>query len=145
MKPVSVSDSIVEEITIRGSAERIFSALTDPQQRVKWWGQEGRFQTTRMESDLRPGGKWMMSGQGIGHPFEVHGEYRRVEPPRLLEFTWNPSWQEIPGESVILIELDERDGVTKVRLTHSELSESARAIHKGWAQILGWLRTHVEG
>ena len=45
--------TIVKEITIKGSAERIFEALTNPDQRMKWWGAEGRFQTTQMESDLR--------------------------------------------------------------------------------------------
>jgi len=37
MNPMSQRDTIVEEITIKGSAERIFEALTDPSQRVKWW------------------------------------------------------------------------------------------------------------
>ena len=52
----NISDTIVQEITINGSAERIFEALTNPGQRVRWWGAEGRFQTTHMESDLRLGG-----------------------------------------------------------------------------------------
>jgi len=34
MNPASVSDTIVQEITINGSANRIFDALTDPDQRV---------------------------------------------------------------------------------------------------------------
>jgi len=36
MNPVSESDAIVEEITIKGSAERIFQALTNPEARIKW-------------------------------------------------------------------------------------------------------------
>ena len=88
MNPTNVGDTIVQEITIKGSAKRIFEALTNPGQRVKWWGSEGRFQTTHMESDLRPGGKWMMRGNGMGgKPFKVTGQYRQIEPPRLLVFT----------------------------------------------------------
>ena len=60
MNPTSVSGTIVQEITIKGPAERIFEALTNPDERMKWWGAEGKFQTTQMESDLRPGGKWVM-------------------------------------------------------------------------------------
>jgi uncharacterized protein YndB with AHSA1/START domain len=42
-----------------------------------------------MESDLRPGGKWMMRGIGMGKKaFIVAGEYRQIERPRLLVFTW---------------------------------------------------------
>jgi hypothetical protein len=36
--------------TINAPAERVFEALTNPDQRVKWWGAAGRFQTTHMES-----------------------------------------------------------------------------------------------
>ena len=146
MNPTSVSDTIVQEIAIKGTAERVFEALIDPGQRVKWWGGEGRFRANYMESDLRPGGKWMMRGNGLGgKPFQVTGKYLQVEPPRLLVFTWLPDWQQDAVESVVRFDLEESNGVTRVRLTHSGLtSETSRLSHKGWPQILSWLRTYVE-
>ena len=146
MNPTSVRDAIVQEIEIKGPVNRVFEALVNPGQRVKWWGGEGRFQAKQMESDLRPGGKWMMQGNGLGgRPFKVTGEYLQVEPPRLLVFTWLPDWQEGAVESVLRFDLDEKDGVTTVRLTHSGLtSEASRQSHQGWSQILNWLRTYVE-
>ena len=146
MNPTSVNDTIVQEIAIRGPVNRVFEALVNPDQRVKWWGGEGRFQAQHMESDLRPGGKWMMQGDGLGgKPFQVRGEYLQVEPPRLLVFTWLPDWQEDAVESVVRFDLEESDGITTVRLTHSGLtSETSRLSHKGWPQILTWLRTYVE-
>jgi len=144
MNPASVSESIVEVITIQASAARIFEALTNPAERMKWWGMEGRFVIKHIESDLRPGGKWLMSGDGVGHPFRVSGIYRKVEPPRLLEFTWLPDWQGDSTESVVRFELEEKDGATTVRLTHSGLSETARTSHRGWPQILGWLQAYTE-
>jgi uncharacterized protein YndB with AHSA1/START domain len=147
MNPMSVSDdTIVQDIAIRGSADRIFEALTDPDQRVKWWAAEGRFQATHVESDLRHGGKWIMQGNGMGgKPFKVSGEYRQIEPPRLLVFSWLPDWQEDAVESVVRIELEEKNGVTTVRLTHSGLtSETSHISHKGWPQILAGLRAYVE-
>jgi uncharacterized protein YndB with AHSA1/START domain len=142
---MNISDAIVEVITIKGSAERVFAALTDPSQRVKWWGSEGRFHVTHIESDLRPGGKWMMRGTGYGKPFMVMGEYREIERPRLLVFSWLPDWQEDATESLVRFDLEEKEGVTTVRLTHSGLaSESSRASHKGWPQILRWLQAYVE-
>ncbi|MFZ0964722.1 MAG: SRPBCC domain-containing protein [Terriglobia bacterium] len=146
MNPTSAGDTIVQEIAIKGSAERVFEALTDPGQRVKWWGSEGRFQTTHMESDLRPGGKWMMRGIGMGgKPFTVQGKYRQIERPRILVLTWLPDWQEDAVETIVRFDLNEKNGITTVRLTHSGLtSESSRASHKGWPQVLGWLQAYVE-
>jgi uncharacterized protein YndB with AHSA1/START domain len=146
MHPANEMDQIVQEITIRGSAERIFEALTDPAQLVQWWGAEGRFQTTHAESDLRPGGKWRMRGAGMGgKPFQVSGEYRQIEPPRLLVFTWLPDWQADATETIVRIDLEEKGGSTTVRLTHSGLtSESSRSSHKGWPQVLAWLQAYVE-
>ncbi len=147
MKPTTTSDTIVQEITIKAQADRIFRALTDPGQLVKWWGAEGRFQTTEMNSDLHPGGKWMMRGTGMGgKPFTVCGQYREIERPRLLVFTWLPDWQEDATETLVRFDLEEKNGVTMVRLTHSGLtSESARSSHRGWPQILSWLQAYAEG
>jgi uncharacterized protein YndB with AHSA1/START domain len=146
MNPTITNDTIVQEIVIKAPAERVFEALTNLDQRTKWWGAEGRFQTSHMESDLRPGGKWMMRGIGIGgRPFTIRGEYRQVELPRLLVFTWLPDWQEDVFETLVRFDLTEENGITAVRLTHSGLAtESSRLSHKGWPQILIWLQTYCE-
>jgi len=146
MNLTDASDTIVKEITIKASAERIFAALTDPDQRVTWWGADGRFRTTQMESDLRPGGRWVMRGIGLGgKPFSVAGEYRNIERPRLLVFTWLPDWHEGATESLVRFDLEEKDGVTTLRLTHSRLTGEGLRVHQGWPQILTWLRAYVEG
>jgi uncharacterized protein YndB with AHSA1/START domain len=146
MNQSSAGDTIVQEIAIKGRAERIFDALTSPEERVKWWGAEGRFKATHMESDLRPGGKWLMSGIGMGgRPFTVHGVYRKIERPRLLAFTWLPSWQQDSLETLVCFDLDEQDGITTVRLTHSGLTtENSRAQNRGWPDVLARLQAYVE-
>jgi uncharacterized protein YndB with AHSA1/START domain len=146
MNHSSEGGTITEEIRIAAHADQIFVALTSPEERVKWWGTEGRFKTTHMESDLRPGGRWLMRGIGIGgKPFTVQGEYREITRPHLLAFTWLPSWQEDALESLVRFDLEEKDGVTVVRLTHSGLTtESARTQHRGWPDILAWLRAYLE-
>jgi uncharacterized protein YndB with AHSA1/START domain len=138
-------DVIVQEISIRGSADRVFDALARPEERVAWWGRASRFRATRMESDLRPGGRWTMWFETPRGPARVDGEYRAVERPRLLEFTWNPSWFDSAG-SVVRIEIEESEGVTRVRLTHSGLAgEADRANSSGWPDLLAALLAHVEG
>ena len=138
-------DAIVQEITIKAPAARVFEALTDPTQRMKWWGQEGRFETTNAESDLRLGGRWLMSGMGMGRPFRVEGVYRIIERPSVLAFTWLPSWDEQATETLVRFDLHEQNGFITVRLTHSGFAtEGSRARHQGWPQILSWLKAYVE-
>ena len=146
MNQTAADETIVQQITIKAPAERIFAALTKPEQRTQWWGAEGRFQATHMESDLRPGGKWLMRGKGMGgRDFHVEGTYVSVEPPRLLAFTWLATWDPSGRESLVRFDLEEKDGVTTVRLTHSRLSIESARTHKGWPDILEWLRAYVEG
>jgi uncharacterized protein YndB with AHSA1/START domain len=146
--PAAAADTIVQEITIDAPANRVFDALTVPSERVRWWtAPDGRFRTTNMESDLRPGGRWAMTGtRGDGQPFSIMGEYRAVVRPALLEFTWLPSWQGDDTESLVKIELTEAGGTTHVRLTHSGLTtERSRSSHRGWPQVVGWLKDYAEG
>jgi uncharacterized protein YndB with AHSA1/START domain len=146
MNTTVADGTIVGEIAIKASAARIFEALTDPEQRIKWWGLKGRFETAEVESDLRVGGRWAMRGTGMaGTPFRVSGEYRRIERPRVLAFTWLPSWDDEATETLVRFDLDEKDGVTTVRLTHSGFkTEGSRARHQGWPQILTWLQGYCE-
>jgi uncharacterized protein YndB with AHSA1/START domain len=138
------ADSIVQEITIRASAEVVFDALAQPEQRLAWWGRTGRFRTTRMESDLRQGGKWTMWFETPHGPTTLSGEYRVIDRPRVLEFTWCPGWYG-SSETVVRVELEPTNDGTRVRLTHSKLvTEADRANNTGWPDLLAALRNHLE-
>ena len=52
------------EIHIDAPPDRVFSAITDPRQVPRWWGQQGMYQITNWHGDLRPGGKWRSEGAG---------------------------------------------------------------------------------
>src|SRR6516225_2218612 len=72
------------------------------------------------------------SGTGFGRPFTIKGEYRTIEPPHMLAFTWLPDWQQNPTETLVRFDLTEKDGLTTVRLTHSGLTPKAcRRIRAG--------------
>jgi uncharacterized protein YndB with AHSA1/START domain len=136
-------EPIVIETQVRASAARVFEALTDPSQRVLWWRAAGKFQADQMESDLRPGGLWLMRGSAGGAQLTIRGEYRVIEPPRVLEFTWKPSWPEVT--TILRFELAEQDGVTTVRLTHSGFDRpQVRGRYQGWPFVLSSLRDYVE-
>jgi uncharacterized protein YndB with AHSA1/START domain len=143
-----IGDAIVQEVRIKASPGRIFNALTNPAELLKWWAAEGRFKTTHVESDLRPGGKWMMRVEGGCGPETtssiVHGEYRKIEPPHLLAFTWIRDGENAP-ETLVCWELHEYDDVTTVRVTHSGLtSESLLLRNSGWPLIQSLLQTYIE-
>lgn len=143
MKPTDAGDTIVAEIIVNASAERVFEALVDPRQRIQWWGIKGRFETTHMESDLRVGGAWEMRGKQMeGKPFTLRGEYLRIERPRLLEFTF-ADWE--AHSSVVRFELEENGGITNVRLVHSGFANrAAQEKYQGWPWLLSLLKAHVE-
>jgi uncharacterized protein YndB with AHSA1/START domain len=147
MNQVSSTDAIVQEIEIHAPAERIFEALVDPVQRLEWWGvaREGAAKPS-MQSDLRPGGKWEMHFDSwSGQPSSVRGEYREIDPPHLLSFTWLPDWYEEATETLVRIDLRENAGVTTVRLTHSGLAtEGDRSNHRGWPHLLSALQKFAE-
>lgn len=146
MSTIRTEETIVEEITINAPAGRIFEALTDPKQCIKWWGREGQYGWTAVESDLRTGGRLVMRGYGYGgKTVTVTGVYREIERPRLLVHTWLPDWQGDATESVVRWDLEERGDVTTVRITHSGLStETSRLSHRGWPAILSWLQEYTE-
>jgi uncharacterized protein YndB with AHSA1/START domain len=145
MNSTSIGDDvIVQEITIKVSAERVFDALTSPGELVKWWGVMGKFQLTGVESDLRPGGKWRFLVSVRGGTSVVGGEYRQIERPHLLVYTWVR--EEDAAQTVVRWELKENSGVTHVRVTHSGLTtERLRARNDGWPMIVGLLQAYVEG
>lgn len=145
MSQTRADESIVSEITIQAAPDRIFDALTVPEQRLAWWGGGGAmFKTEAMDSDLRVGGKWEMRGLTGERPFTISGEYREIDRPRALAFTWSPSWSPEAAGSLVRFELIERDGTTLVRITHSGLTAGAAKAHSGWMNILGWLKAHAE-
>lgn len=140
-------NTIVQEITIDAPAAKIFAALTEPDQLTQWWGEDEQYHTEHMEVDLRVGGSWRTTGTSAdGSSFSVEGEYRIVQPPHLLGFTWRYDWAGADAtETVVRYELIEQNGSTLVRVRHSGFAdvESRDEHNRGWVQVLGWLNAYV--
>jgi uncharacterized protein YndB with AHSA1/START domain len=111
------SDVTVErEIELPVSPEEAWAAITDADRLREWFANE-------VELDLREGGEGVFRWDD--------GEQRRavveeVDPLHRFAFTWNGGPD---GASTVVIELEEREGATLVRVR-----ESANA---GWATALG--------
>jgi uncharacterized protein YndB with AHSA1/START domain len=140
------ADELVNEIQIAAPPERVFQALVDPSQVVRWWGQSGMYRATEYHSDLRVGGKWSTIGVAADERrFEAKGEYLEVDPPRLLVHTWIASWTG-DVKTMVRWELEPTKSGTLVRIRHMGLAahpEIAQS-YKGWPIILGWLNAFLE-
>jgi uncharacterized protein YndB with AHSA1/START domain len=137
--------TILATVDIRAPIAKVFSALTNPAELPKWWGQNGIYQTTSMTADLREGGTWRSQGVGAdGAPFSVAGAYTIVEPPHRVEFTWRPDWDET--ETLVSFSLKEQDGTTRVTLRHSGFADNVPSCEShaaGWEMVFGWLNKFV--
>jgi len=154
------NNTIVAEIFIAAPPDRVFDALTDPKQMTQWWGEKGLYRLTENRVDLRVGGKWSTSGVGAdGKEFSVDGEYLVIDRPRLLVYTWNPSFYHIV-KTTVRCELEPRDvhGLqhrgpqrvgtgTFVKILQEGFAgnlEAAQGHSRGWVRVLGWLQAFVE-
>ena len=81
-------------VEIAAAPEAVFRALTDPTELPRWWGSPELYRTDDWKVDLRPGGKWSCQARSPQGDSEVRGEYLAIEPPRLLEYTWEPAWEQ---------------------------------------------------
>jgi uncharacterized protein YndB with AHSA1/START domain len=139
-------DAVVSEIQIAASPERVFEALVDPSQVVKWWGQKGIYVCQEFEADLRVGGRWRSAGvDGRGNPFETSGKFVEISPPRILAYTWVASWTG-DLETLVRWELEPSGEGTLARMRHSGFGvrpEAAQS-YRGWPRMLGWLQALLE-
>ena len=127
--------------------ELVWSAWTEPEQLVRWWGPHGW--STPLETvtmDVRPGGDFRLtsvSDEGVEMP--VIGVYREVvEPERLvLDEPAEGSWHE-GAESVVTF-ADLGDGRTElvIRATIQTTAEMRGNAERGMMATLDRLGEHL--
>ena len=146
-------DAIVSEIHIAAPAERVFQALIDPQQLMRWWNSE-ECKTEFFEMDTRPGGRWRfgtrkstLNVNGVNQ-FFCEGEVLEFDPPRLLAYTWIANWHDDKArKTIVRWELTPTKDGTHVKVTHSGLAQEAVArkdYSSGWPGVVEKLKKFVE-
>lgn len=119
--------------------ERVFRALTDPQELKLWFGPSEQHEVPVAEVDLRVGGRYRIDLRGpSGNLYRIVGEYREIRPPERLVYTWRWEIGDDVGETLVTIELRERSGSTDLTLTHERFPNGdARDQHRGgWSGCL---------
>lgn len=128
-------ETLVVRRFIRVPRERVFSAWLDPASLAQWMRPGGATGATA-EVDPRVGGKFRIVMLHGREEFEHTGEYRIIQPPARLSFTWiSPATDRKPTE--VTIDFLEREGGTEVVLTHRRLPSAQLESHRrGWTDIL---------
>lgn len=112
-----------------------FELFTDPNQLAKWWGPKG-FTIPSLEFDARVGERYRIQMQPPeGDAFYLIGEFREVEPPGRLAYTFR--WEEPDPEdveTVVELSLQDLGESTEVVLTQGAFKTEARwELHRrGW-------------
>jgi uncharacterized protein YndB with AHSA1/START domain len=121
---------------IAGAPSVVFAAFSTPDELAKWWGPEG-FTVASLDFNPRVGASYRIEMQPPeGDPFYLTGEFREVDPPARLAYTF--VWEDPdPDDVETLVELSFRDlgESTEVVLAQGPFkTEARRELHRnGWA------------
>ena len=113
----------------------VFAAFSVPSELAKWWGPQG-FTIPSIEFEPRVGGTYRIEMQPPeGDPFYLTGEFREVEPPDRLAYTF--AWEDPDPddvETLVGLSLRELGESTEVAFTQGPFkTEARRALHRdGW-------------
>jgi uncharacterized protein YndB with AHSA1/START domain len=130
------------ERSFSASPEEVFDAWTNPEVLRRWWMRDSSWSSPGCEVDLRVGGRYVLRMRDAdGELHVVGGEYREVDRPRRLVYTWR--WEgdggPNPGHvSIVTVEFHAAGDATTVVLEHSGLpSQESRTRHgAGWGSVL---------
>ena len=148
VKPVSWAEgtapvagaTAVFEVFIKTTPERLWEAITDPEQRKQYsFGVE-------THSDWTPGSDYKASIPGV---VEIAaGENIEVDPPRLLVQTFNALWSDEvkeQGTTRVTWEIEPVGSSCRLTVTHDQLPANANPeLYGGWPMILSGLKTLLE-
>lgn len=125
----------------------LFEVWSQPKHLANWWGPNG-FTMPSCEVDFRVGGNYricMRSPEGEDH--WVRGEYKVIDAPGRLVFTWlreNPDGS-IWCDTLVEITFEGSSGETRFRMMQTGFATSSqRDEHRGgWSESLNRLADYV--
>jgi uncharacterized protein YndB with AHSA1/START domain len=138
---MEVPDEVRKELTIGAPRERVWRALTEADELLRW------FPDRSAEVDLRPGGTFRLEWESNDGDT---GVFEEIDPPSRLVFRW---WQEGSEHRLrVEITLEEVEGGTRLVLVErgfGAFAEERRAEvwggnDTGWTNELEELRAYLE-
>jgi uncharacterized protein YndB with AHSA1/START domain len=153
-------DQVVIERIFDAPPDLIWQMWTEPEHFKAWYGPDGAtIPVSKM--DVRPGGSRLvcMEMDTPGGPMQMWftGEYREVIKNRRLVYTESMSDENgnalplqdtgtpggHPATTVVIINLEDLGGQTKMVLTHAGIAAGS-AGNAGWTMALDKLAAHLE-
>ncbi|HEU4860902.1 MAG TPA: SRPBCC domain-containing protein [Chitinophagaceae bacterium] len=132
------------ETTINASADKVWTALTDPETIKKYM-----FGAT-VVSDWKKGSKIVWKGEWEGRSYEDKGKILNLEPKKKLQYShFSPltGLDDIPENyHIVTIDLTEKDEQTTVTLTQDNNADEQTKDHseKNWKMMLSSLKKLLE-
>jgi uncharacterized protein YndB with AHSA1/START domain len=125
------------ERTLHAPRSVAYRALIDAATLGEWWGPRG-FTARAVAFDPRVGGTYLIAMQPPdGEAFHLSGEFRRVEPPARIAYTfrWDPPHPD-DRETMVTLTLEDSGEETRLRLTQCGLATEERYLlhENGWSE-----------
>lgn len=139
--PTQYKTSLTVRKTLDCSPEEAFDAWTNPELFQQWF--MGTIRDWTYDLDIREGGTFMIMMKHEGQDLPHSGEYRIIDRPNKLQFTWNSKYAG-DHDSLVTIDFVLVDGKTQLVLTHEGVPEEQVEGHtKGWGgfvdKLAAWL------
>jgi uncharacterized protein YndB with AHSA1/START domain len=135
--------TVIIRRTLPASCEEVFDAWLDPAG-MQGWMCPGPVTGSEVELEPRVGGRFRIVMMTPDTQIVNTGEYRVLDRPAKLQFTWTSSrWG--PQETLVTVELYRRQAHCELVLTHERflLESSTGELEKGWGEILEKLGNHL--
>ena len=138
--------SLEVEKIINSPAAMVFDAWLDQNNISKWLMPGEGVIVPNPKIDPKVGGKFDLTMK-VGDNLLPHsGEYKKIDRPNELEFTWNSPHGTNGTDTLVLITFESiNESQTKVKLKHTFLpTQNQRDDHSGgWARILDCLESVI--
>lgn len=129
---------------LKASPAKVFSAWTEPEKIMQWFG-PGAVRCTQAQFEPRVGGRYMIAATAPdGEKHQVGGVIREFVPNKKLVYTW--AWHSTPErESLVTVEFKADGDGTLLTLTHEQFfDDHARDRHQhGWSGALDKLEAFI--
>lgn len=133
-----MTQPLVFEVDVAAPPAVVYDFLTQGELLSSWMG-------ITAQLDPRPGGVFRFE---IAPGQFCSGTYLEVDPPRRVVFTWGYESDAMPvgpGSTTVEVDIEAVGDGARVRLVHSGLDDSMRAMHEeGWDNFLPRLAAVAE-
>ena len=136
--------SVVIRKMLPASCEEVFDAWLDADG-MRGWMCPGPVSSSEVVLEPWVGGRFRIVMTTPDAQIVNTGEYRVLDRPAKLQFTWTSSrWG--PQETLVTVELHRRQSYCELVLTHERfpLESSAGQLNKGWTEIMEKLEASLD-